>query len=99
MMLTAMQINNHVYDTNSEAFLCYCFINVGSLVDRNLPNQLNSDLRIYSQRSSQSFAFHEITEHEVNACINNIKNYSSTLGLDGITHKFIKLGKVKLAPV
>ena len=100
MMPTTMEINNHVYDTNSETFLnkvCNYFANVGSLMGRNLPNQHNSDFKIYSKRSCQSFAFHEITENEVNECIYNIKNYSAP-GLDGITPKFIKLGKVVLAP-
>ena len=64
---------------------------------KNLPNQHNSDLKIYSKRCCQSFVFHEITEDEVNECINNIKNYSAP-GLDGITPKFIKLGKFVLAP-
>ena len=101
MMPTAMQVSNHVYDTNSEAFLnnaCDYFANVGSLMGKNLPNQPNSDLKVYSKRSCQSFALHEITENEVNECINNIKNYS-TPGLNGITPKFIKLGKVVLAPI
>ena len=68
------------------------------LIGKNLSNQHNLDLKIYSKRSCQSFVFHEITEDEVNECINNINNYSAP-GLDGITPKFIKLGKVVLAPL
>ena len=64
---------------------------------KNLSNQHNSDLKIYSKRSCQSFVFHEITEDKVNESINNIKNYSAP-GLAGITPKFITLGKVVLAP-
>ena len=77
MMPATMEINNHVYDTNSETFLnnvCNYFANVGSLMAKNLPNQHNSYLKIYSKRSCRSFSFHEITENEVNECINNIKN-------------------------
>ena len=99
-MPTAMVINNHVHDTNSKTFLnklCNYFANAGSLMGKNLPNQHNSDLKIYSKRSCQKFAFHEITEDEVNECINNIKNYS-TLSLPGIIPKFIKLRKVALVP-
>ena len=100
MISSTVEINNHAYDTNSETFLdkvCNYFANVGSLMCKNLPNQHNSNLKIYFKRSYQSFAFHEITENEVNKCINNIKNYSAP-GLDEITPKFIKLGKVVLAP-
>ena len=62
-----------------------------------LPNQHNSDLKLYSKRSCQSFAFHELTKDDVNECINNIKNYSAP-GLDRTTPKFIKLGKFVSTP-
>ena len=91
-MPTTIKISNHVYDTNSEIFLnkvCNYFANVGSLMRKNLPNQHNSNLKIYSKRSCQSFAFHEITEDEVNKCINNIKNCSAP-GLDWITPELIR---------
>ena len=100
MMSTTMEINNHIYDTNSATFLnkiCDCFANVGLLMGKNRPNQRKSDLKIYSKRCCQSFVFHEITKEKVNECINNIENYSAP-GLDGITPKFIKLEKVLLAP-
>ena len=70
-----------------------------TLMGKNLPNQHNSNLKICSKRSCQSFSFHEIIEDEVDKdeVNNNIKKYSAP-GLDGITLKFIKLGKVVLAP-
>jgi len=77
--------------------LCDYFASIGSLLSKNLSKQQNLDLKIYTKRCCQSLVFHEIAENEVNACINNIKTYSAP-GLDGISPKFIKLGKVVLTP-
>jgi len=95
-----MEINNQVYDTNSDIFLnilCDYFASIGSLISKNVTNQHNSYLEINSKRICQSFVFHKITEDEVNSCINNIKTYSAP-GIDSIAPKFIKLSKVVFAP-
>ena len=98
MMPTAMEINNHI-SNKLRRFLkesLQFFADVESLVGKNLPNQQNSDLKIYSKRCCQSFAFHKVTEDEVNERIKNIKNYSAS-GLNGITPKYKKLLKVVFA--
>ena len=45
-----------------------------------------------------SFVFHEITEHDVSDCINNIK-INSAHGIDEIPSKFVKMSNCILYPV
>ena len=59
----------------------------------NIPlNATNNSLKIYSKSCLHSFVFHEISENEVNACIDNIKT-DSAYGIDGIPLKFVKMAK------
>ena len=98
-MPTTMDIEGHTYNTSSEAFLnklCEYFTNVGATIT-DAKSLNNLALTIHSKRCCQSFVLHEITEEEVNTCINNIKSQSAP-GLDGISPKFIKLSKVVLTP-
>ena len=62
-----MEINNHVYASNSEAFLrkvCNYLANVGSLVARIYQISITQILKHF-KRFCQSFAFHEIAENEI----------------------------------
>ena len=45
-----------------------------------------------------SFVFHEITEHDVSDCINNIK-INSAHGIDEIPYKFVKMSNCILSRV
>ena len=73
-MPTTMDIEGHTCNTSSEAFLnklCEYFANVGATI-KDAKSLNNLALTIHSNRC-QSFVLHEITEEEVNTCINNIK--------------------------
>ena len=78
--------------------LCDYFATIGASLSKNIAPRNNSSFKIHSKSSMNSFVFHEITERDVSACINNIK-IDSAHGIDEIPSKFVKMSNCILSSV
>ena len=78
--------------------LCDYFATIGASLSENIAPRNNFSFKIHSKCCLNSFVFHNITKHDVSACINNIK-INSAQGIDEIPSKFVKMSNGILSPV
>ena len=98
---STISTENQFYKTDSKPFLdklCDYFATIGACLSENIAPRNNSSFKIRSKSCLNSFVFREITEHDVSACINNIK-INSAHGIDEIPSKFVKMSNCILSPV
>ena len=98
---STISIENQFYKIDSKPFLdklCDYFATIGATLSKNIAPRNNSSFKIYSKCCVHSFVFHEITEHDVSDCINNIK-INAAHGMDEIPSKFVKMSNCILSPV
>ena len=100
-MPSNISIENQFYKTDSKSFLdklCDYFATIRASLSANIAPRNNSSFKIHSKCCLHSFVFHEITEHNASAWINNIK-INSAHGIDEIPSKFAKMSNCILSPV
>ena len=98
---STISTENQFYKTDSKLFLdklCDYFATIGASLSKNIASRNKSSFKIHSKCCLHSFVFHEITEHDVSDCINNIK-INSAHGIDEIPSKFVKMSNCILSPV
>ena len=97
---STIMIRDEKIKTDSKKFLniaCEYFANLGTNMSKKLPFSNSSSFKIYSKSCMKSFLLEEITLEEINFYIDNLKSNSS-LGIDDLPPKFIKLAKCILSP-
>ena len=98
---STISIENQFYKIDSKPFLdklCDYFATISASLSKNIAPRNNSSFKIHRKCCLHSFAFHEITEHDVSDSINNIK-INSAHGIDEIPSKFVKMSNCILSPV